>query len=104
MKTWHGSEEVEQGRLVGSTDTDYFYFHCPRCGDSEVLQIADFKVIKDGPVEYARGREERKQVKRDFIIAFELHCLKCGLDDFVKVSNIGWQGGQLKHSPIFWFK
>ncbi|MDP1570829.1 MAG: hypothetical protein Q8L86_12595 [Vicinamibacterales bacterium] len=98
IKTWHGSDAVEGGKLVGSTDTDYFYFHCPTCGDSEVLRILDFKVIKDGPVEY--NPELRKKEKRDFIIAFELLCNNCGFHDFTKVANIGWQGGKLKDTHV----
>jgi hypothetical protein len=99
IKTWHGSAAVEKGRLLGSTDTDYFYFHCPHCRDTQVLQLADFKVLHDGPVEYAP--EDRPGAKRDFTIAFELRCHKCGFHDFTKVSNTGWQSGKLSDSPIF---
>jgi hypothetical protein len=87
---YHGLEVVK-GKLHGSTDTDYFYFLCPKCGDDHILQILDFDVVKDGPVEYAK--EQRHKAKRDFIIAFQLFCPNCKLVDFVKVANIGWQGG-----------
>ena len=94
---FHGSENISNGKLTGKTDTDYFYFICPKCGNTHVLQILDFDIVKEEPVEYAK--DYRSKVKKDFIIAFELYCPKCELHDFVKVSNIGWQGGKLKDSP-----
>ena len=98
-KPFHGSEDISNGKLTGTTDTDYFYFFCPKCGDTHILQILDFGIVKEGPVEYAK--EHRSKAKKDFIIAFKLYCPKCKLLDFVKVSNIGWQGGKLKDSLGF---
>ena len=94
-KPFHGSEDITKGKLTGRTDTDYFYFFCPKCGDTHILQILDFGIVRDGPVEYAK--EKRSKVKRDFTIAFELYCSKCKLHDFVKISNFGWQDGKLKN-------
>ena len=96
-KPFHGSEDISNGKLTGTTDTDYFYFFCPKCGNTQVLQILDFGIVKEEPAEYAK--DYRSKPKKDFIIAFELYCPKCKLHDFVKVSNIGWQGGKLKDSP-----
>ena len=93
-KPFHGSEDISNGKLTGTTDTDYFYFFCPKCGNTQVLQILDFDIVKEELAEYAK--DYRSKVKKDFIIAFELYCPKCELHDFVKVSNIGWQGGKLK--------
>ena len=93
-KPFHGSAAVEGGKLTGTTDTDYFYFLCPKCGDRHVLQILDFTVMEDEPVR--TYKEDRPKAKRDFRLAFELWCAKCKLHDFVKVSNTGWQGGKLK--------
>jgi hypothetical protein len=93
---YHG-EATRGGKLKGSTDTDYFYFFCPDCGEDNVLQIIDFTVSADGPVKYDPAH--RRKAKRDFVIAFHLLCSTCGLEDFVKVSNIGWQGGPLRNSP-----
>src|SRR5215468_3888459 len=45
----------------------------------------------------------RPRVKRDFVIAFQLYCPECRLVDFVKVSNLGWQGGLL-HRNGLWHK
>ncbi len=28
----HGTVSVMEGRLTGSTSTDYFHFNCPDCG------------------------------------------------------------------------
>ncbi len=66
---------------------------------AEVLQILDYEVVADGPVNYAP--EHRPKAKRDFIIAFQIWCPKCKLSDFAKISNIGWQGGRLKDSWTF---
>ena len=93
-KPFHGSDAVKGGNLRGTTDTDYFYFFCPKCDDTQILQILDYKVLEDGPVSYAK--EHRPKAKRDFKLAFELWCPKCKLHDFIKLSNIGWQGGKLK--------
>jgi hypothetical protein len=95
-RPFHGSEEVMGGKLKGSTDTDYFYFFCPKCGDTNVLQVLDYRVIREGPVE--QHMQNRPKAKKDFTIAFELWCQKCELHDFVKISNIGWAEGQLKDS------
>lgn len=97
-RPFHGSNKISNGKLTGMTDTDYFYFFCPRCADTHILQILDYTFIKDGSVEYAK--EDRPKTNRDFIIAFELYCPKCKLHDFVKLSNIGGQGGKLKDGPI----
>lgn len=96
---FHGSEEVMYGQLSGATDTDYFYFFCPRCGDTRILQIQDYGIVTDGPVKYQENA--RPGAKRDFTIAFELYCPECKLHDFVKLSNIGWQSGKLKDTPAF---
>jgi|ERR1700685_751019 len=97
-KPYHGSPDVAHGSLRGQTDTDYFYFLCPKCADNTVLQILDFTVVHDGPVKYAP--DVRPRAKRDFTIAFKIHCHTCKFVDFVKVSNTGWQGGKITNSPL----
>jgi phage terminase large subunit GpA-like protein len=92
-KPFHGSDAVTGGKLTGRTDTDYFYWLCPKCGDGTILRILDFTLTRDEPASFAI--ELRPKPRRDFIIAFELQCEQCGLHDFVKVSNIGWQGGKI---------
>lgn len=96
---FHGSEKIKGGKLTGSTDTDYFYFFCPQCGDTHILQILDYTIVSEGPVEYAK--EDRSKTNRDFSIAFELFCPKCKIHDFVKISNTGWQGGKLADTILF---
>jgi hypothetical protein len=98
-KPFHGSDAVYRGKLTGATNSDHFYFFCPNCGGSQVLQILDFTVISDGPVKYDPAN--RRGAKRDFKMAFQLRCHKCGLTDFVKISNWGICCGELKHSPSF---
>lgn len=97
-KPFYGSENISNGKLTGTTDTDYFYFFCPKCSDSQILQILDIGIITEGPVEYAQA--ERLKAKKDFTIALELYCSNCNLHDFVKISNTGWQGGKLKESDV----
>jgi len=98
-KCFHGSEKIQNGKLTGSTDTDYFYFFCPQCGDTQILRILDFQVIYETPTK--KIRDERPKIKRDFTIGFELYCKKCKLRDFVKISNRGWQEGKLKNSVSY---
>lgn len=62
------------------------------------MQILDFGIVNEGLVKYAKG--DRTNVKKDFTVAFELYCSKCKLHDFVKVSNVGWQGGKLKKGSV----
>ena len=97
-RPYHGSDKVSEGRLRGQTDTDYFYFLCPQCADNKIMQILEFDVVKDGPVEYSP--DTRPKAKRDFIIAFKLWCYRCHLTDFVKISNIGWQGGKITNGLL----
>lgn len=91
-KSYHGSEAVERGRLRGATDTDYFYFFCPKCPDDQMLRILDYVVLNEEAYNEYNDLMSPKAAQA-VTIAFELHCQQCGLTDFVKVSNIGWQGG-----------
>ena len=93
-KPYSGSEIVQGGRLRGMTDaTEQFYFLCPHCKDNSILQVLDFLVERDGPVKYAP--EDRPGAKRDFKIVFQIRCHKCGMSDFVEISNDAWQGGKI---------
>ena len=91
-KIYHGSSEVTEGKLKGSTDrSDYFYFLCPKCPGKEMLRILDYKEMPIAP-KPTNGNEEEEV---GFTLAFKFRCEKCGFQDFVKISNLGWQGGQL---------
>jgi hypothetical protein len=86
------------GKLHGQTDSDYFYFLCPICDDNTVMQVLEFDVVKDGPVQYAP--EQRKKAAHDFSLAFRLYCHTCKLEDFVKLSNTGLQGGRVTRQVL----
>lgn len=91
-KSYHGSKAVEQGRLRGATDTDYFYFFSPKCSDDRIMRILDYSVLQEEGRNPFNDQLSPKAVQA-FIIAFKLHCQQCGLSDFVTVSNTDWQGG-----------
>jgi len=93
-KPYHGSDDVMEGKLQGATGaTDHFYFFCPKCADKEIMRILEYEA-KEGIDKY--NADCKSKAKYGFTLAFKLHCEKCGHSDFVKVSNMGWQGG--KHS------
>ena len=95
-KPYHGSDEVEGGKLRGSTDrTDYFYFLCPRCADSQLLRILDYTLHSEEGTEFPYKDQVKRQPNRAFTLAFHLYCEKCKFEDFTKISNMGWQGGPL---------
>ncbi len=58
------------------------------------MRILEYGVHHEGPggEQYP---DERPRQAQDFILVFKLFCPKCKLTDFVKVGNVGWQGGQL---------
>ncbi|MEI7774417.1 MAG: hypothetical protein WCK17_06545 [Verrucomicrobiota bacterium] len=93
-KVSHGTDAVQSGRLRGATDaTDYFYFFCPQCPNDQMLRILDYKFTREeGGNKY--NETCKRKAPRSFIIAFDITCEQCGLRDCVKVSNIGWQGGE----------
>ena len=99
-KPYHGSENISKGKLKGETDTDYFYFYCPRCEGTQVMRLLDYTVHEEKSVNPYDERMKSKAAK-GFTIAFKIHCEKCGITDFVKLSNLGWQGGNPKDSRAF---
>lgn len=95
-KPYHGIA-VCHGRLTGTTDTDYFYWFCPICKDRHIMRPLDFGIHYEGPGG-EKYPDERPKQARDFVIVFKLYCPNCKHSDFLKVGNIGWQGGQLPHA------
>jgi hypothetical protein len=95
-KPYHGSSTVSDGKLVGTTDTDYFYFFCPRCQDRHILRILDYGNHVAEEAGGSRYPDEKPKQKKDFTLVFKLYCPHCELTDFVKISNTGWQGGRLR--------
>ena len=92
-KPYHGSDLVSRGRLRGATDTDHFYFFCPRCPESQVVRILEYEIADEQP-ENPYNKEFKTRARCGFVLAFKLHCEKCELTDFVKISNMGWQKGK----------
>lgn len=90
---YHGSDDVMHGKLHGSTDTDYFYFFCPKCPDKHVLRILDYGVHEER-LHHPYENQVSKKAKRGFTLVFHLHCEHCEFTDFVKISNTGWQLGK----------
>ncbi len=97
-KAYHGSESIMNGGLKGSTDTDYFYFFCPKCTDQEIMRVLDYEIRAEQPKKPYNAELSPKAAK-GFTLAFKVYCQKCEHTDFVKISNMGWQGG--KYSEVF---
>jgi hypothetical protein len=94
-KPYHGSEAVTSGKLQGSTaETDYFYFFCPKCPDNRILRILDYDQHGEES-ENPYNEQFKKKAKRGFALVFHIYCENCKHEDFVKISNTGWQGGTL---------
>lgn len=95
-KPYHGSEAVMSGKLKGETDTDYFYFFCPKCPDRYVLRILDYTVhVSTETNEYDDDPKIKSRSAKGFTLAFQLYCEGCGLEDFVKIGNSGTQYGSM---------
>jgi hypothetical protein len=95
-KPYHGSDAVSAGKLQGATDTDYVYFFCPTCEGKQIARLLDYEVRYEQPGNPYNDQLKSKAMK-SFILAFKLHCEKCGLTDFFKIANVGWQGGEFRH-------
>lgn len=91
-KPYHGSAAIKGGKLTGATDTDYFYFFCPKCPGQQIVRILDYGV-HDQKDKNPYNDEFRMKAKSGFTLVFKIHCEKCGHTDFVKLSNMGLQGG-----------
>ncbi len=94
-KSYHGSDKVTEGKLKGTTcSTDYFYFICPECDDNQIMRVLEYEVrVHKEDNEY--NEFFKKNATDGFTLAFHIHCEKCGLDDFTKISNIGLQQGDI---------
>lgn len=93
-RAYHGSSAIDHGKLRGATDkTDYFYFFCPKCPDDEIMRILEYGVHAE-EAENPYNDQCRSKAKYGFVLVFKVHCDECGHTDFVKIGNLGWQGGQ----------
>lgn len=95
-----GSSKVTGGRLRGATDTDYFYFLCPQCPDNQMLRILDYENREERPDNPYDDICPGPKAELGFIIGFKLYCCECGLKDFVKVGNLGFQLGKHIALPV----
>ena len=91
-KPYHGSDRASHGKLRGATDTDYFYFFCPKCPGRRIMRILEYG-LHDQKAENPYNEFFKVKAKSGFTLVFKLHCEKCHHTDFVKISNTGWQGG-----------
>ena len=96
-RPYHGSPQMQGGRLKGATDTDYFYFFCPTCPNSQIMRILDY-VVKDQEEDNPYNKGFRKKAKKGFTLVFQVYCENCKRMDFVKISNMGWQTGTHKEA------
>lgn len=95
-KPYCGSNDVVHGKLKGSTaESDEFYFFCPKCEDDEIMRLLEYGIHAE-EAENPYNEQCTSKAKYGFMLVFKLHCEKCGFSDFVKVSNMDWQGGKLK--------
>jgi len=98
---YHGTQEIEGGKLIGATDTDYFHFFCPRCGphvtrgkleqagipmppgppDIRIAFSLDTELIGIKGETDGKGRTETT-------IILGLHCMRCKLTDLVKIPTL----------------
>lgn len=89
-----GSNAVKDGKLRGATDREgHFYFFCPKCPDDEIMRILEYGVT-DEAEKNPYNDQCHSKAQYGFTQIFKLHCDKCGHTDFVRIGNLGWQGGQ----------
>ena len=94
-KPYHGSDDIMDGKLKGATDSqDYFYFFCPKCPDNEMMRILEYGEHGTREAQNRYNDKCKSKAKYGFSLVLKLHCEKCGFSDFVKISNLGWQGGK----------
>ena len=95
-KPYHGSKAVMGGKLKGATDTDHFYFFCPRCPENYVLRVLDYGVHSSSKTNpHDQYDKTRSKSAKGFVLVFQIYCEQCGLKDFVKVGNYGTQSGPM---------
>jgi predicted nucleic-acid-binding Zn-ribbon protein len=82
---WHQicGQNVDEGRLKGCTDTDYFSFQCPKCS-TPTLGGCGLCLV---------GVSDNFDTKPDDaptpmpIMVFSIHCVRCGFSDFFKIQT-----------------
>ncbi len=97
-KPYGGSGIAQNGGLTGATDTDYFYFFCPKCSDKHIMRILEYDE-RDESKENPYNSEFKKKAKNGFTLVFKLYCENCNHTDFVKISNMALQC--VTHNELF---
>lgn len=67
-------------------------FFCPKCPNKYLMRILDYEVRNEQD-ENPYNSQFKKKAKKGFTLSFQLYCENCKALDFVKISNMGWQGG-----------
>ena len=80
---------VMDGGVRGKTDTDYFYFLCPKCRGVLQWHLLHFFV---GPSDYPEKRE--RGIKEEHL-RVEIRCAHCKLVGYIKINNDCWQDGKI---------
>lgn len=92
-KPFNGSSHVKNGKLRGATGTDdQLYLFCPKCPGSEIVRIIDYGV-QPQKVGSEHNQDCKSEVAQGFTLALKIYCEKCDHQDFVTLSNLGWQQG-----------
>ena len=97
-KPYGGSAMAQGGGLSSATDTDYFYFFCPKCLGKYIMRILEYDVREERP-ENPYNSEFKRKAETGSILVFRLYCGNCKHTDFVKISNMGLQGGPHDGAP-----
>jgi len=51
----HGTDKIDRGKLRGTTDTDYFYFLCPKCCQILQVELLETYASEDGKTQGKHG-------------------------------------------------
>lgn len=89
----HGSHAIQDGKLRGATDrTDNFYFFCPKCEGNQIMRLLDYRPYEK-QLKNPYDEQLKSKAAKGFTLQFQLYCEKCKHTDTVKISNLGYQGG-----------
>ena len=72
-KPYSGSQAAQGGGLTGATDTDYFYFFCPKCPDKHIMRVLEYGFREEAD-ENPYNAYYKKKAKNGFTMAFKLFC------------------------------
>src|SRR5438874_1235415 len=76
----HGSMKVMEGRLQGSSSTDYFHWDCPECGTEMFRELCDVR------------HDRQSNGHRAATVIFGIFCGQCDLCDTIKIGCLAEDG------------